>query len=137
MVEIGATSVASPPAPESIVFGLRKLTSLMEMWLSKNIILGTTPLEVPGDELNEPADTRNGIVFNLAIMMAPGFDNGKVIVSQTLRNNATSEFGDIKTLYQKLVIPQKVVSSTLPVGAGNERGFRSRVFFPKGTTIDN
>lgn len=135
--EIGASSVLSPPSPESIEVGLRALNSMMEMWESRNILTGAMPLEVPGDELNEPPDTTNGIINNLAIKLSPKFDNGKQIVSADLRNLAREEFALIKSLYQVLVTPDKVVSSTTPVGQGNERYFRARNFFRRGQTIQN
>lgn len=129
--------MVSPAAPESIELGLENLNSMLELWLSRNIILGTTPLEAPADELNEPNDVRNGIISNLALYMAADFDNGKDIVSQELKNAASRDFIQIKALYQKLSIPDKVVSSTLPRGAGNDAGFRSRTFFAKDETIEN
>lgn len=129
--------MVSPAAPESIELGLENLNSMLELWLSRNIILGTTPLEAPADELNEPNDVRNGIISNLALYMAADFDNGKDIVSQELKNAASRDFIQIKALYQKLSIPDKVVSSTLPRGAGNDAGFRSRAFFAKDETIEN
>ena len=119
--EIGARSVVSPAVPESILLGMNKLNSLMELWLSRGIKLGTTPLSEPGDDLNEPADARSAIVSNLAIVLAPSFDNGKNIVSANLKSAATRGYNDIKVLYQETVIPTKRFSSTLPLGAGNIR----------------
>jgi len=135
--KIGANSVVAPADPESITLGLETLNSMLEMWLSDGIEIGFTPLEVPGDELNEPIDTRNGIICNLAIWLAPDFDNGKNVVSQSLSSAAKRSKGRIKANYQRLSIPEKVVSSTLPVGSGNTRGFQRRTFFQKGSTINN
>lgn len=134
--KIGAHSSLAPASPASIILGLEILNSMLEMWLSKDIAIGFTPLDVPGDELNEPTDTTNGIISNFALIAAPDFDNGKNTVSNELRINAKTQFMDIKNLYQKITIPDKVVSSTLPVGAGNSRGVNRRVFFPKGGTIN-
>ncbi len=132
---IGAHSIISPASPASIELGKKKLNSMLEMWLSKGISIGFTPLDVPGNELNEPPDTRNGIISNLSIELSPDFDNGKAIVSQELRRNARVGFSDIKNLYQIITVPNKVVSSTLPVGAGNSRGINRRVFFRKGGVV--
>lgn len=134
---IGAHSIVSPADPESIILGMEKLNSMLEMWLTLGIVLGVTPLKVPGNELNEPDDARNGIITNLAIEMAPDFDNGKIVVSPALERNARVSYNNIKNLYQKITIPKKVVSSTLPVGAGANRGVDRRVFFPEGATIEN
>lgn len=137
--EIGATSVVSPASPESIEAGRKKLNSMMEMWLSRNIILGTVPLELAGDALNEPEDARNGIVSNLALRLAPSFSNGKQIVSPELRSNARADFLTIKSLYGSVTIPDKVLSSTTPIGAGNSQddGFYGQTFWDRGDTVKN
>ena len=133
---IGAHSIVSPADPDSIIVGMERLNSMLEMWLSFGIDIGFTPLEVPGDELNEPPDTRNGIIANLALQLAPTFDNGKVIVSPVLQRDAKLGYHNIKNIYQRLTIPKKVVSSTLPVGAGNSRRVHARTFFRKGATLN-
>lgn len=133
---IGAHSIVSPAAPESIVLGMEKLNSMLEMWLTLGIDLGTIPLEKPGDDLGEPSDTTNGIINKLALELAPNFDNGKVVVSVDLRINATVGYNNIKNLYQTVCVPDKVVSSTLPVGAGNQRRSRQRTYKPIGSTVN-
>ena len=101
------------------------------------ITIGFTPLGVPGDDLNEPPDTTNGIENNLSLALAPYFDNGKVVVSPSLERNAKIGYNNIRTMYGVYTVPKKVVSSTLPVGAGNRWGGYRRAFFPKGATIEN
>lgn len=136
--QIGAHSIVSPAAPETIEDGRVTLNSMLEMWLSKNIVIGATPLSVAGDELNEPADCRNAIVFNLAILFAGPFGNGKQIVSPELRSNARKSFSDVRGLYGRLNIPEKVLSSTTPIGAGNRRStLSSDRFWTKGDTVEN
>ena len=134
--EIGVHSVAAPANPESIELGMRKLNSMCETWLSKDIKIGFTPLKLPGDNLNEPADVRNGIVSNLALLLAPSFSNGRQVVSPALKSAANVGFRQIQRLYQRLEVPNKIVSSTLPTGQGNKRFHRSRAFFGKDATID-
>lgn len=134
--KIGAHSNIAPASPESIELGMKILNSMLEMWLSKNIQIGFTPLEAPGDELNETPDTTNGIISNLSLKLAPDFDNGVQIVSIELRRDARVELIEIKRIYEKIVIPKKVVSSTLPTGSGNQRNSFNRRYFPKGHTID-
>lgn len=135
--KIGAHSIVAPATPDSIVLGQENLNAMLELWLSDGIQIGFTPLNAPGDELNETADSRNAIICNLAISLGPDFDNGETVVSPTLQREARVGLLWIKAQYQTLSIPDKVVSSTLPVGAGNQRGSRRRVFFAKGSTIDN
>ena len=134
---IGAHSKVAPASADSISIGRDALNSMLELWLSQSIFLGVVPLEVPGSELSESLDMRNPIIDNLAIQMAPDFDNGKTIVSQDLKNNARAGLSHLKNLYQTITIPSKVVSSTLPTGSGNDRGARSRAFFATGSTIEN
>lgn len=134
---IGAHSIVSPASPEAIDLGMKRLNSMLEMWLTKNIEIGFTPLKVPGDELNETPDTTNGIVSQLSLLLAPDFSNGKQVVSAELVRNARIQFNDIKNLYKTFTIPKKVVSSTLPLGAGNRRGrFNDRVFKSVGGTVN-
>jgi len=137
--EIGAVSVVSPPSPESIEAGRKKLNSMLELWLSKNIVLGTRPLDAAGDELGEPEDTRNAIVTNLAIELAPLFDNGKVIVGPDLKSNARRNYMNIRRLYGRVTVPNKVLSSTTPLGQGNyqDQGQYSPSFWRRGGRVRN
>ena len=119
-----------------MTLGMEILNSMMEMWQTLNIDIGTTPLENPGDNLNEPPDARNAIINNLALELAPSFDNGQNVVSRVLENRASAGFQHVRNLYQVHTIPPVVVSSTLPVGAGNEAAFRrGRIFFGKGAQL--
>lgn len=137
--EIGASSTVSAPNPESIEDGRKKLNSMLELWLSKNIVLGTRPLDAAGDELGEPADTRNAIVTNLAIELAPLFDNGKNTVSDTLRANSKRNYANVRRLYGRVRVPNKVLSSTTPLGQGNyqDQGQYSPSFWRRGGRVRN
>ncbi len=132
---IGAHSVAAPAEPESIARGRDRLNDMLEQWLSQKIVLNHNPLKDAGDDLAEPADTTMAITENLAIALSPLFDNGVGIVSPTLRGNANANYQIVKSLYERLTIPKKVVSSTTPKGEGNSRGSYNRVFFQQGETL--
>lgn len=132
--EIKVVSVAVPSSPEQITDGLIKLNSMLNLWLSMGIQFQFTPITAPGENVDEPIDVTNAIITNLAIKLAPTYS---VPVSQDLKNNARLEMNYIKSLYQEICIPDKVVSSTLPKGAGNSKGIDSRVFFPPGGTVSN
>ncbi len=132
---IGAHSIVAPADPESVVVGMDTLNSMLQVWLSQGIDLGIVPLSAPGEELSEPLDTTQAIIDNLAIAVAPNFDNGDNVVSVELKNNARRSFNRVKGLYQCLTIPDKVVSSTLPRGAGNRRQQWSNAFSGPGATI--
>ena len=135
--KIGAHSVASAASAESIETGRITLNSMCEGWLSKSIKFGFTPLDVSGDDLNEPADIRDEITSLLAVRLAPFFDNGTQIVSPTLKANASKGMTEISRLYKSIDIPDKGVSSTLPLGQGNKRfRGRKRTFFGEDATIN-
>lgn len=135
--KLGAHSVIKPANDEDITRGWRALNDMMEYWLSKGIKLGVSPLETPGDSLNEPGGTRNAIINNLAIELEGGFNNGRDVLSPSERNQARVQFRTIKRQYGKLTIPNPVVSSTLPVGAGNQVGRWENTFFGEGAELDN
>ncbi len=130
--EIQVISVAVPSSPEQITHGLDKLNSMIQGWLSKGIKMQTVPITKPGEDLNEPEDARNAIVTNLAITLAATY---KAQVVDTLRNDARSSYEDVKALYQEISIPEKVVSSTTPRGAGNKPGIFEKTFFSEGGTV--
>ena len=134
---IGAVKRGQSINEEDIIIARDTLNSMLHTWLTKNIDIGFTPLDAPGDELSEPQDTRNGITSNLAIKMAPYFDNGRTVVSVDLKNRATFELQEIKATYQKIQIPLKIASSTLPIGQGNRtNGFFGRIYKGKGGTVN-
>lgn len=134
--KIGAHSAVSPAEPDTIVEGMETLNSMLQLWRSQGIFQDIIPLEEPGDELGEPGDARNAIEDNLAIALAPNFDNGKVVVSPTLERNARVGYQWLESLYGVYTIPKKVPSSTLPKGAGNSKGTRRKVFFGEGGILN-
>ncbi len=134
---LGAHSTASPASSGTLEDGRLILNSMLELWTSQSIFIRTVPISVVGEDLNEPIDARNAIVYNLAIMLAPALDNGKAIVSKDLRDLATTTFSTIRALYQDVEVPEMVISSTTPLGAGNTRGARSPTFFARGATVKN
>lgn len=134
---IGAHSLASPASPESLAVGFRNLGGLFHMWLTRNIDLSISPLEDIGDELNEPPDSYSAITSNLAVMLAPNFDNGRNIVSQALSALASTEFEYIKSAYWNGTIPDKVVSATLPRGQGARFWWTDSTFFGGGAVLND
>lgn len=135
---IGKHSIANPADPESIIVGMNRLNSMVDAWKDEDIEMRLKPLKDPADPLDEPRAVRNAIVDNLSLEMAPLYDNGnKSRVSRDLKRNAALGMQKIKGIYQVLVIPKKVVSSTLPVGEGNSQGVNRRVFFGKDNIVAN
>lgn len=133
---IGAHSQIRPANASSIEDGFESLGWMLQLWLSRGILLGIKPISAPGDEVDEPEDATQVIIDNLAILLAPDREGGKEVVSATLKSNASSGFHDLKSLYQVFTIPNKVLSSTAPAGAGNTHGiFNQRVFVGRGHSI--
>jgi len=137
MKKIGAHSLVDPATTEGLIDGLSVMNSMLQLWQSQGIKFEFIPITTPGEELFEPIDTRNAIVNNLAIEMSPLFDNGDDIVSPRLKALADSDYEWVKTLYQVIIIPNKVASSLLPRGAGNSKGVFRRVFNGIDGTVGN
>lgn len=134
--EIGAHSLAAPAPPEVIENTANRLGKMLQRWFSWGIKIPFTPLDAPGDELSEPADTTEAIIFNLALDISGGFSNGSAqIVSPDLRNNARKTFVQVKQIYRKLIVPPRRASSTTPRGQGNVNGIRTRIFFVDGEEL--
>lgn len=131
---IGKHSVVKPAASEVIEDGMDHLNSMIQGWESLCISMGCMPLKVPGDELSEPSDVKNAIIDNLAIYMAPSM-NGRV--TPELTRAANNGLALIKDLYQDLTIPNKVVSSTLPLGEGNDNLIGSQTFAGDGYELSD
>ncbi len=115
--KIGVHSKASPANAEAIETGRQALNSMIETWISQGIRMGVTPLKVPADELNEPADAYLGVVDNLAINLAADFSAN---IPPTLATSARRGYRQIRKTYEPVTIPEKIPSSTLPRGQGTE-----------------
>lgn len=134
---IGAHSIVAPIDSDSIEVGFVALNNMMALWLSQGIDLQHVPLEVPADEMAEPGDTRNAIIEQLALQLAPYFFTGQSVVSADLRALANRDFMFVKNIYQILSIPDKTVTATLPKGEGNSKGVDRQIFFGNGATIND
>ncbi len=134
--QLQATSESSEASPATFVIGKDKLNAMLQLWISQGILLETTPINSVGGEVSEPQDARNGIILNLAVELEMEFGVSDVPSSQRLHGNAAKAYNDIKRLYQSLTIPQRVVSSTTPIGAGNPRYWRTNAFKPRGGTVN-
>lgn len=129
LTRIGKNSPLKKAKAADISAGLSSLQSFMEMLGTMRIILPTNPVRGSSDELGETLDTRNALIDNLAIEIATNYDNGQVIVSETLAVNAAKGMAFLKTYYRNSVALNKVPGSTLPVGAGRARGIKPRIYF--------
>lgn len=133
--KIGAHSVLAPANVEAINDGLTTLNSMLEMWLTEGVKIGFTPISVVGGDINEPPDTTNGIISNLAWELLPDFPG--VVAPAGLQALAARHRRQVFSNYREISIPCKVVSSTLPKGIGNSRLRSTRRFFARGESISN
>ncbi len=134
---IGAHSPLSPANAESIVVGMDTLNSFIAELQDDNVEMGCVPLTVPSGELSEPLGARNAIINNLAIELQPLFPG--TVVSPELRTNALKGMSKIRTQWETVVIPKKVVRDSLPQGQGNKprqgNAVFGHTFFEKGDTL--
>lgn len=108
--------------------GIRYLNRMMAAWDATEVSLGYTTVNSPDDVLTVPAGAIEGIVFNLALRLASGFD---IAVSPALAQMARE---GMKTIMIIGVNPGKAnFPGNLPIGSGNEDAsgiYPGEHFFP-------
>lgn len=129
LTKLGKNSPLKPAKAADVLTGFNSLGPLLHKFETQNIILNTNPIQNPNSEVGESIDTRNAIIDLLAIEIAPNYDNGQIIVSETLRGSAQDGMAFLKKWYKKVTPIFRRISSTAPRGAGNERYRYSRKFF--------
>ena len=89
--------------------------------------LGYTIVSNVADEITVAAGAINGIIKNVAVMIAPQFDSS-VVTNDLIRQARDS----LSTLYRLGVsLEPMVFPSTLPIGSGNEHDdFNDQHFYP-------
>lgn len=95
--------------------GVRYLNRMMQSLDADGVKLGYTLVNSPNDPLTVPAGAYEGMVFNLAVRLANGFD---VDIGPGLAIAARQS----KAVLYKLGVnlPKMNFPSTLPIGSGNE-----------------
>jgi len=132
LTKIGKNSPLKSAKAADLSAGLDSLQSFLQQLSTMNIFLTANPIRTFSDDVGETLDTRNALINNLAIEISTNYDNGQIIVSENLRRNAETGMAFLKKWYTQDPPPLRRISSTAPLGAGNER-FRfstsSRKFF--------
>lgn len=121
----GASSPINPASSELKQFAFEDLTSMLIDWAALNINLGVTIPTNQADELNNPPDTDLVIAYQLAVLSAPTF---QIECPLSVKAKAAELYTNLLTTYAPHPLPEW--TDTLPVGAGNSRGTKPRVFFP-------
>lgn len=96
--------------------GVRYLNRLMSTWASQGLPLGYTKVANASDPITVPDGAIEGIVYNLALRLAPQYD---IVPSQDLRINAREGLDAIRKIAVRRT-PTRY-PCTLPIGSGNEK----------------
>ncbi len=124
-IEIMVHSQSKPISSFAIEFGRRKFQAMMQEWIDDDMDFGFSATEFASDETSIPVGLETGITTNLAVRLAPSV--GKV-ANPTLLANASISLNTIKNQYQSKVSADRIVSGTMPLGAGNTRGIKPATF---------
>jgi hypothetical protein len=114
--------------PVELFTGIRFLNRMMAAYDSQGIKLGYTFVNGPNDILTVPAGVIEGMVFNLAVRLATGYD---MPVSPSLAKNAVDGMRVMRNVGLKLT--KVAFPSTLPIGSGNEEvagSYNGENFYP-------
>lgn len=133
LFRIGASSDINPASAEM----LNESRTVFEGWLREmalnEIYLGVD-LEnypAPTDPLGNVEGTDEALINGFAVRIATTF---QIPLSVDQVNTATKSMNTLYALSLKPDVPSW--PSTLPKGAGNQRGTRSPVFYPKPEFVD-
>lgn len=132
--EIGIASYAFDSQPEELESALRRLDSMVAEWGTRGIRLGfplsdNTANSNIDDQTSVPTSSREAIILNLALRLAPSYGRQ---VSQDTRNLAKNAYTSL--LMRSGTIQEKQFPETLPRGAGNKpHRYETDQFFPTPT----
>lgn len=129
---LGATSLLNPAAPELENDAFEYLIELLGRWAAQNTNFGVAIPNALGDDLEEPSFVTQAIIYTLASEVAPMAR--KDPSKQLLRLVSKTYKAMLVRIQPK---PQQMYPNTLPIGAGNKTGPKSRTFYPEPETVDN
>jgi len=107
--------------------GIRYLNDMMTMLDADGVKLGYTIVDAPNDQVTVPAGAVAGMKFNLALMLANGFDVQVGPGLATIARNSKRVMYKLGSSMGKQNFP-----STLPIGSGNEGNaeiYNEQLFF--------
>lgn len=124
--EILVQASEAPLEPDETIDALLYMNRFMAAQAANGIALGYTEVDDTSDVITIPGGAIEGLVFNLAMKLAPQF--GKV-VDVTLARNAKDALATMRNIAVKVGRAQ--FPNTLPRGSGNEDdGVRQDQFYP-------
>lgn len=129
--ELLVQDVEAPLEPSEYQDAIFYLNNFMFNLDAEGIALGFTEVENLGDEITVPPGAIQGIIKNLAVLLAPMFD---VTLPQELFVQADVS---MRTLEQLGVSNGAMAfPSTLPIGSGNEKNNYNNHHYYRGTGDD-
>lgn len=120
----GCSSEINPASPELTQICFEDLTVFIEELDSIGITLGLTMPVLLTDDISEPADTTKMFESNIAVRTAPYFQKDAPPATKKL---AKKQYRQLLINYAPFPLPN--YPDTLPIGSGNIRGVKPRVFY--------
>ena len=115
LIELNVQAQEQTIPAVDLATGIRYLNRMMQMLDADGVKLGYTLVNAPNDPVTVPAGAYDGMVFNLALRLANGFD---VMTNPELQMSARESK---KVLYKLGVNLNKMnFPSLLPIGSGND-----------------
>jgi hypothetical protein len=131
---IGAESPINPAPPEMINQAFKRLLAWVVTMQHDGIDLGvdeTALPTLPGDELGNPIETDLPLQAGFTVWVAPLF---RIVPDTAVRGAADAAMNSLYAGAFKADLPEW--PETMPIGAGNRRGPKGRVFFPVPAFLD-
>ncbi len=122
LVQASEAPIEADEAQDAIKYMNRMMTS----FAVSGINLGYTIVTNLGDDITIPDGAVEGLVFNLAVRLAPSY-------GATIRPDlfANAREGKKSMLKLGVNITPTQFPSTLPISSGNNDGVRDRTFYPE------
>lgn len=132
--ETGANSQLKPVTDFDVEFARRKLERMMQEWIDDDMDFGFTATEFASDETNIPLSLEEAVVTNLALRLTSAKGRAGSI---DLKAAASVSLSNLRDRYQSKEAADTVVSGTMPLGQGNTRGIKPRVFANSDFTLSD
>lgn len=113
--EILVSAAEQPVEAAQMSGAIRVLNRMMAAWSSAGIALGYTAITGPSDAITVPDGALDGLVTNLAVRLAPQYDESVTPELLKAANDGMKAIRQIAVTTTRTPYP-----CTLPVGSGNE-----------------
>lgn len=125
--EILVQASEAPLEPDDFEVGRVSMNRMMDSYAASGINLGYTTVNKLADPITVPDGAIDGMVFNLAIRLAPQYDRP---VSIDLKDNAKDGKEAMRSI--AFTILPSAFPDTLPRGSGNEQdnNTNTQTFYP-------